>query len=38
MRREWELDDLIGAWTLVDADWELAAGKHGPTLLGFACC
>lgn len=36
MRREWSLEDLIDAWTLVDADRELIANKYGPTKLGFA--
>jgi TnpA family transposase len=35
VRREWELDDLIDAWTLVDADWELVATKYGASKLGF---
>ncbi len=35
MRREWELDDLVDSWTLVDADRELIANKHGATKLGF---
>jgi hypothetical protein len=35
VRREWELDDLIDAWTLVDADRELVANKYGPSKLGF---
>ncbi len=25
MRREWEPEDLIAAWTLLDGDWELMA-------------
>jgi len=36
MRREWDLEDLIDSWTLVDADWELIANKFGPTRFGFA--
>ncbi|MER7279971.1 Tn3 family transposase [Dactylosporangium sp. NPDC000244] len=36
VRREWSLEDLIDAWTLVDADWDLIANKYGPTKLGFA--
>jgi hypothetical protein len=36
VRREWEPEKLIGAWTLVEADWELLANKTGPTRLGFA--
>ena len=35
MRREWELDDLVASWTLVDADLELLASKHGATRLSF---
>ena len=35
MRRDWDLDDLITCWTLVDADRKLMANKYGPTLLGF---
>src|SRR4051812_27901237 len=35
VRREWELDDLIASWTLVDADLELLVGKHdAPRLSG----
>ena len=36
MRVEWEPDELIGAWTLVEGDWELIANKAGATRLGFA--
>jgi TnpA family transposase len=36
VRREWELDDLIDAWTLVEADQEHLAGKYGATKLGFS--
>lgn len=36
MRREWEPDDLIACWTLVEADQELVANKSGATRLGFA--
>ncbi len=36
MRAEWELDDLIAAWTLVEPDWVLIANKSGATRLGFA--
>lgn len=37
MRRDWDLDDLIAGWTLVEADRKLMANKYkyGPTLLGF---
>ncbi|MEV3927482.1 DUF4158 domain-containing protein [Actinomadura coerulea] len=33
---EWDPDELIGVWTLVDGDWELIATKAGATRLGFA--
>lgn len=36
MRREWEPEDLIAAWTLLDGDWELVGNKTGATHLGFA--
>lgn len=36
MRREWEPEELIGAWTLVEADRELLANKTGANRLGFA--
>ena len=36
MRREWEPEDLIACWTLIDAGWALIANKRGPTRLGFA--
>ncbi|HEU4734272.1 MAG TPA: DUF4158 domain-containing protein, partial [Kofleriaceae bacterium] len=36
MRREWEPEELIAGWTLVDRDWELVANKSGATRLGFA--
>ena len=35
MRQEWEPEDLLASWTLVEADWELAANKAGATRLGF---
>ncbi len=35
MRREWEPEDLVGAWTLVADDWRLVGNKTGPTRLGF---
>ena len=34
MRREWEPEDLVAGWTLVEQD-EVAY-KRGPTSLGFA--
>jgi hypothetical protein len=36
VRREWEPEDLIACWTLVEADQELVANKSGATGLGFA--
>src|ERR1039458_4687165 len=36
MRQEWEPEDLLAAWTLIDADWALVANKSGATRLGFA--
>ena len=36
MRREWEPEELIGAWTLVEADGQLLANKTGASRLGFA--
>ncbi len=36
MRRDWEPEELIDCWTLVDEDWALVANKSGPTRLGFA--
>ena len=36
MRREWQPEELIACWTLVDRDWELVANKSGATRLGFA--
>lgn len=35
MRREWEPEELIAAWTLLDDDWELVSNKSGATRLGF---
>ena len=35
MRTDWEPDELIGAWTLVESDWKLIANKTGVTRLGF---
>ncbi|GAA1584588.1 hypothetical protein GCM10009678_78990 [Actinomadura kijaniata] len=35
MRREWEPEELIAAWTLLDGDWELVGKKTGATRLGF---
>lgn len=36
MRREWEPEERIGAWTLVEADRQLLANKTGASRLGFA--
>jgi hypothetical protein len=36
MRREWEPEDLIASWTLIDPDWELIGSKPGATRLWFA--
>lgn len=36
VRREWDPEDLIACWTLIDADWKLVGNKTGPTRLGFA--
>ena len=37
MRRDWEPEDLVASWTLVEQDErELVAYKRGATRLGFA--
>jgi hypothetical protein len=36
VRREWEPEDLVACWTLVEADRELIVNKTGATRLGFA--
>lgn len=36
MRREWNPEDLIASWTLVEDDWRLVGNKTGATGLGFA--
>jgi hypothetical protein len=36
VRREWEPEDLIAAWTLLDSDWDLIKNKAGATRLGFS--
>ncbi len=36
MQREWEPEDLVAAWTLLDDDWVLVANKTGHSRLGFA--
>ncbi|MFI6517499.1 DUF4158 domain-containing protein [Spirillospora sp. NPDC050679] len=35
VRREWEPEELIAAWTLLDGDWELMGNKTGATRLGL---
>ncbi|MDP9868678.1 hypothetical protein J2S55_007944 [Streptosporangium brasiliense] len=35
MRQEWEPEELIAAWTLLDSDWDLVGNKTGATRLGF---
>jgi len=27
MRRDWQPEELIASWTLIDRDWELLANK-----------
>jgi len=34
VQAEWELVELISAWTLTGSDWELIANKAGVTRLG----
>lgn len=36
MRQEWEPEELVACWTLLDADQRLVGNKRGPTRLGFA--
>lgn len=36
MRREWEPEELIECWTLINEDRRLIANKTGATRLGFA--
>jgi Domain of unknown function (DUF4158) len=36
VQAEWDPDELIGAWTLVEGNWDLIANKAGVTRLGFA--
>jgi hypothetical protein len=35
LRREWDTEDLIACWTLLDGDRMLVGNKRGPTRLGF---
>jgi hypothetical protein len=36
VRREWEPEELIASWTLLDDDWRLVGNKTGATRLGFS--
>ena len=36
MRREWEPEELIASWTLLDDDWRLVGNKTGATRLRFS--
>jgi hypothetical protein len=36
VRQDWDPEDLLASWTLVEADWDLVANKTGATRLGFA--
>lgn len=36
MREDWEPEDLVAVWTLVENDRALMVNKAGPTRLGFA--
>jgi hypothetical protein len=36
VQTEWDRDELIGGWTLVEGNWDLIANKAGVTRLGFA--
>jgi hypothetical protein len=36
VRKQWDPDELIEAWTLVEADWALVGNKTGATRLGFS--
>ena len=36
MRQEWQPEELIECWTLLDSDQSLVANKTGATRLGFA--
>ncbi|MEU7722011.1 DUF4158 domain-containing protein [Streptomyces tibetensis] len=36
MRQDWEPEDLIDVWTLVEDDMKRVRNKSGPTRLGFA--
>ncbi|MEV4244544.1 hypothetical protein AB0J63_14145 [Streptosporangium canum] len=36
VRADWEQDELISAWTLVEGDWDLVGEKVGAGRPGFA--
>ena len=36
MRQEWEPEELVACWTLLEDDWRLVGNKRGTTRLGFA--
>jgi hypothetical protein len=36
VQRDWEPEELIGCWTLVEEDQPLVGHKTGATRLGFA--
>ena len=36
MRREWQPEDVIACWTVVDENWRLIANNTGPIRLAFA--
>jgi hypothetical protein len=36
VRREWEPEDLVASWTLVEDDWRLLGNKSGAQRLAFA--
>lgn len=36
VKRDWNPDELIVGWTLVEDDWRLLGNKTGATRLGFA--
>jgi hypothetical protein len=38
VKQEWEPDELIESWTLVEADWPLVGNKTGATRLGSPRC
>ncbi len=38
MRREWEPEDLIACWTLVDGDAGLVGNSRDQHASGSSCC